>query len=554
MLTSRKKFLQQAGLAMAGTCLSSNLFAKEFLKNKLVKDTYHPVDCSIDLATSYQYTYNVDESLSDIIVRTGYYCYDDGVHPNTNPYDNDVMYAAENSTTETDAVCNIPGDDCDNVDIEDKNPFRYKAFFPKATKHDYVARPLPVYIFFHAGGFQECSNLELKLITNLCIELSRKGWVCFSVEYRRGRKEDIIDTTKFSVQAQFARYRAIQDGCGAIRSIIKKNREGSFPFKFNEDQVFVGGTSAGGIIALGCAYYKTSSDLVSTQQIDQVHVKANGPTYNIKQTLGKMHSDRYYAPAESQYWPVIRGVASLWGGFVIPKSYDGDPNEEDCASVEASFFQLADSNANPPLIAFHGALDTVIPFYDDPTQDINLSSNTGFQREDFCTNNNNEFIQKVLPANQIELKILSSLNLYLVMRQLNRFTEFYLDCSMAHGLDDECGCFEDLTKKKKKGTTDTCIPCTYTSDFGSYATNQAETAKYMAERIAVFTFDIMRSFIKGTTLTFGDRGRSYFKDCENFRKCITDDDGYDPDDYNNNVCAGAGVNLLCNGNPLCPTF
>lgn len=543
MSISRKKFLQQTGLALAGTCLSSNLFAKEFVKNKFVKDTYHPVDCTVDLATSYKYTYNDDESISDIAVRDGYYSYpyDDGIHPpNTiNPFDNDVMYAGENSANDVGAVC-ATFDACSNVDIENKNPFRYKVYFPKATKHDYNLRPLPVYIFFHAGGFQECSNYELKLITNLCIELSRKGWVCFSVEYRRGRIED--PSGKFAVQQQFARYRAIEDGCGAICSLIKKNRDGDFTFKFNEDQVFVGGTSAGAIIALGCAYYKTHPDLVTTQQIDQVHVKAGSSAYNIKQTLGKMHEDRYYAPPDPQYWPVIRGVASLWGGFFIPKPFDGAENEEDCASMEASFFQSDDPNANPPLIAFHGEDDPVIPFYDNSTQDIDLSGNTDFKSEDYCTNSNHEFVQKVLP-NDPELKILSSLNLYLVMRQLNRYTEFYLDCSMGHGLDDECGCFGDLTKKKKKGTTDTCIPCAYTSDFGTSATNQLQTTVYMAARIAVFTYDIMAS---STALTYGARGRSFFKDCENFRTC--------GQTGSNNACTGAGVNLLCNGNPLCPTF
>lgn len=121
-----------------------------------------------------------------------------------------------------------------------QNPFRYKAYYPKITVHDYVNRPLPVYIFFHAGGFQECPNYEPPLINNLCIELSRKGWICFTVEYRRGRIKD-TDTTKLSVQEQFARYRAIQDGCGAIRSIIKKNRPGDaerFPFIIDETPGF----------------------------------------------------------------------------------------------------------------------------------------------------------------------------------------------------------------------------------------------------------------------------------------------------------------------------
>lgn len=297
MTTSRKQFLQQSAFALAGTCLP---FQKLFANNvsyKLAKDTYHPVDCSINLATSYKYSYNEnDPAASQVKVADGFYSYpyNDGVNPpNTiNPFSNDVMYAGESSFDDAGAACPTVTQ-CRNVDINNENPFRYKVYYPKFSVHDYNARPLPVYIFFHAGGFQECSNYELKLITNLCIELARKGWICFSVEYRRGRIED-TDTSKFSVQAQLARYRAIQDGCGAIRSIMKKNRandpEKFTEFKIDENQVFVGDTSAGGIIALGCAYYQTSADLVTSQNINSVHVKKPGSTYNIYQTLGKMQS------------------------------------------------------------------------------------------------------------------------------------------------------------------------------------------------------------------------------------------------------------------------
>jgi acetyl esterase/lipase len=523
MTLSRKQFLQQCSFGIAGACLPfSTSFAKNLgsLNKNSAGDTYHPLDLTVDLATSYKYTYNKNNPLlSEIAVLPGYY--------SLNPPTKDVLYKLEGQAPGEQCDPEPASNECNNYDFDPfnppnyigDNPFRYKVYYPKESIHDYELMPLPVYIFFHAGGFQECSSYELPLINNLCIELSQKGWICFTVEYRRGRISDLVDTTKISVQEQNARYRAIQDGCGAIRSIMKKNRPEAvadgqrFPFTIDEDQVFIGDTSAGGIIALGCAYYQTSDDLITSQaMIDFAHPKAMGSTYNIKQTLGKMHVDYYYAPPEQQYWPKISGVANLWGGIVIPKNKD---------NTEPSFFQPTQTNANPPLIAFHGSDDELIFFEDGVDQDIDLSpppdigSPADFNSDNLCTISNRFFSQKAFD-NTIELKMCSSLNMYLVLKNLNRFTELYVDCSMGHGLDSNCGCgsFNNKNKDDNNNCTVNCIP--YSSNFGlASATNQQLTTEYMAQRIAVFSFEIMNS---STVLGFGAKGRSYFKDCENFRK------------------------------------
>ncbi len=249
-----------------------------------------------------------------------------------------------------------------------------------------------------------------------------------------------------------------------------------------------------------------------------------------------MHENSlYYASADSQYWPVIRGVASLWGGFVIPKNYD---------SHEVDFFKLKNVAANPPLIAFHGALDTTVPFYDKAYQDLDLSppplsGKYDYNSENFCTYQNRNYAQ--LSNSSVELKGCSSLNLHLVMNKLNRFSELYVDCQMAHGLDDDVSSCKVCApyahgKKNKMGV---CEPCTYESNFGTMATNQTDTIKYIAERIAVFSQAIMVAY--PALLAYGAKGRGYFKDCENYRICT--------DAGNNNAC-GSGGYTLCDGNNL----
>lgn len=117
------------------------------------------------------------------------------------------------------------------------------------------------------------------------------------------------------------------------------------------------------------------------------------------------------------------------------------------------------------------------------------------------------------------------------MRQLGRFAELYVDCSMAHGLDTDCVTCGGTIANKTKGT---CTPCTYGSSFGTSATNQLQTTVYMAARIAIFSQPIMANY--PSILAFGAKGRSYFKDCENFRKC---------NQINNHAC-GSGGYTLCN--------
>jgi acetyl esterase/lipase len=552
MNTTRKGFLKQSALAVLSTSIPfSKIFSKDKFASKNTLDTYHPVDCSIDLATSYQYTYDKQHpDTSQITISDGYYSAPDGGSNTTNIFSDDVLYVLEGQFPDA-GLCdpNPSTNQCNNYDFnpfnppsyQGTNPFKYKVYYPKTTVHDYTEMPLPVYIFFHAGGFQECPAYTLPLINNLCIELSKKGFICFTVEYRRGRILD-TDTTKTSVQQQFARYRAIQDGCGAIRSIIKKNRAGDperFPFIIDESQVFVGGTSAGGIVAMGAAYYSTSADLTTYQtMIDLAFPKGSSTVNEIKDVLGNMHANYYYAPVDANYWPKIIGVASLWGGIVMPKSYDGASNEADLALVEATFFQLPNLvNNNPPLICFHGALDTTVPFYDGTGQDLDLSPppmgiSQNYNAENFCTASGGTFTQKAF-STSVELKMCSSLNMFLVMRRLNRFSEFYLDCSMAHGLDEDCVTCGTTPSRHK----DDCSPCTYTSNFGTSATNQIQTAVYMAQRIAVFSQAIMAS---PTVLLFGAKGRPYFKDCENFRTC---------NGAESHAC-GTGGYTLCNGQSL----
>ena len=77
---------------------------------------------------------------------------------------------------------------------------------------------------------------------------------------------------------------------------------------------------------------------------------------------------------------------------------------------------------------------------------------------------------------------------------LNILTEMYVDCTMGHGLDKECG------------------TCVFDSDFGTGSTTQNLVWTYMVQRAAVFFQAVMGGKSKA------DLGNNLFVECVNTRE------------------------------------
>ncbi|HRI21458.1 MAG TPA: hypothetical protein PLA68_10920, partial [Panacibacter sp.] len=442
---------------------------------------------SVDLNTHYEYTgtqIQIDDNLS---------------YAKSTMNHKDVMYAAEDGSG---SGCEPVTDSCNFNDIDGANSLRYRAYYPKKTIHDYNSKRLPVIVLFHGGGFQECTDYKQIIMKTLCEEFSGKGFIAFTVEYRRARVTDTINTLFVSVQEQLALYRAQQDGRGFIRSIMKKQIEDlendTWDYIFDTDQFFIGGVSSGGVIAMGCAYYRTPG-LTTQTMVNSVFPKGTG-TLDIwdSTVLGPVHADYYYGEVDEAYWPNIAGVLNLWGGLPIPKSYDDD---------EASFFSVADDHANPPLIAFHGYLDDTVDFKDNAKQDVKFSKlpmtgDPGYNSESFCLNSTVSYTVAAFhnPTPGPLVKRCSSLNMYKTLKELNRYAELYYDCQADHGLGTTC-------------------------DYGIGNTNNTVVTKYIVQRAANFFQVIMNNT---APVAFGITERSVFRDCQNFRNLgstVTDASG-----------------------------
>src|SRR5581483_11677469 len=82
---------------------------------------------------------------------------------------------------------------------------QYEVYYPNI---DYAQVHLPAMIFFHAGGFSDCSGFDHDGgLTLYCNEFVKRGFIVFNIEYRRGRVKD-PDGKYISASQELATYRA----------------------------------------------------------------------------------------------------------------------------------------------------------------------------------------------------------------------------------------------------------------------------------------------------------------------------------------------------------
>jgi acetyl esterase/lipase len=399
----------------------------------------------------------------------------------------DVVYTHEEDVTNcTDPPADPPGYDCLNASAS----LKYDVWYPKNHLYDpdNGGCPLPAVILFHGGGYQECPAKEGGLMEILCKEFASRGFVAFNVEYRRGR---VKDDGFVSVQQQLSIYRAAQDARGAIRSFIKRQRNHNSefpndPYQIDTTKIFIGGVSAGGIIADLASWYNPT-------KIAQVFPTDSPVTF--EDALGSINADYYYGESNIDYRSAILGVLNCWGGIPVPSNLKGTPE---------TFFS---SSLVTPVIAFHGKKDNVIPFDEAIySKDIKFSPNTmphaPFNSSNECLITGPVSLENT--ASTPDLYFGSSLDMYNIAKHYNKLAELYIDCNMKHGIRDETQTY-----------------------FGTGLSVNEDVGNYIVQRAATFFQAIMNN------KTAGDIGPpSKFTDCENTRKKCDPPDN--PNECSNN--------------------
>lgn len=277
-----------------------------------------------------------------------------------------------------------------------ENSLVYDVLYPDLSCGTYPL--LPAVILFHGGGFSECTNKTG--IEDYAKDFARRGFVAFSVEYRRGK---IADNSSLTASYVLALYRGLQDARGAIRTIIKRQNEGTQPYRIDVNKIFIGGASEGGVIALNTAY-------LNQKQIDKVLPGASA-------LLGSVNASfptppYYYGEPSIDY--TIRGVFNLWGGLA-----EADKNGSPAGFIEPG---------EPPFIGFHGKLDGTVSY----TAELKTFSTGDKASVEQCDD-----IQYTNPEAGKTIWLLGSRAVYDECKSQNICAEVYIDSNMGHGPGDD---------------------------------------------------------------------------------------------------------------------
>ncbi|MFN7913072.1 MAG: carboxylesterase family protein [Bacteroidota bacterium] len=131
----------------------------------------------------------------------------------------------------------------------------------------------PVIIWAHGGGFTTGSYLEQKT-TDMMTQFARKGYVAITMRYR------LWPTTPANNQQyQEALIRGVQDMVAAIRFV----RANASAFGADTSQIFVGGSSAGAIIANHTAFMDQSEAFPLALSNQGGNYNVSTPTVNLSQ-------------------------------------------------------------------------------------------------------------------------------------------------------------------------------------------------------------------------------------------------------------------------------
>ena len=200
----------------------------------------------------------------------------------------------------------------------------------------------PLIIFAHSGGFLIGSK-DVDNMVAICDSFAQKGFVTASIDYRKGF--DPLD----GASAERAVYRAVQDGKAAVRYF----KENASLYDIDTNNVFIGGMSAGGFIALHVGYMdKESERLESTYGGGLVNdlecLDCAGNSYPHSSSVravidcwGAVGDTTIIEPGDVPLLimhgendeTVPFGVGPPFGLFTLPDSYGGDPISQRAENV-----------------------------------------------------------------------------------------------------------------------------------------------------------------------------------------------------------------------------
>jgi len=186
----------------------------------------------------------------------------------------------------------------------------------------------PVILYMHAGSFQFGSKSDPDCV-DFCESMAKRGYVTASLNYRLSNSLFI-----FSNELQYETVlKAVSDAKAAIRYFRKDFTNGD-TYGIDPNTIFVGGYSAGGVIAVHLAYIDNVSDLPTSPINVQTIVNDVGGVHGLEGDAGNYG-----------YSSGVSGVISFAGGINDVNWIDG--NDEPLVSVQGDADVTVNYNCGP---------------------------------------------------------------------------------------------------------------------------------------------------------------------------------------------------------------
>ena len=255
----------------------------------------------------------------------------------------------------------------------------------------------PLILYMHGGSFYAGTKSMTDCI-DFCTSMAKRGYVTASLNYRLANMISFIASNETQYETVL---KAVSDVKSAIRYFRKDFANGD-TYGIDPNTIFIGGYSAGAVIAIHLAYIDATSDLPTSPINVQSIVNTLSPTYGLEGDAGN------YGFSSS-----VNGVISFAGGINDVNWIDA--NDEPLVSIQGTSDLTVNYNCGPgmnnPLILtlcgsgeMHPQADNVGVLNDhlsfsgtDHAWAVSGNLNPKFmQALDFTTN----FLYPLLPCNQ----------------------------------------------------------------------------------------------------------------------------------------------------------
>ena len=241
---------------------------------------------------------------------------------------NSLLYSQCNGRYQTDIFSSV--DITSNINYSDMfSDNEHKMDIYTGAGDTEINRPL--ILFVHGGSFFGGDKSDVACV-DFCTEFAKKGYVVVSPNYRLVPQSNIINFLTNQEEQYEAVLKAVSDIKAAIRYFRKDFVNGD-NYGIDPTTIFVGGNSAGGIVAIHLAYIDSISDLPTSPLNIQ----------SVVNNLGGLEGDA----GNVGYSSDVSGVISFAGGINNVNWIDS--NDEPLVSCQGDADQTVYYNCGPGL-------------------------------------------------------------------------------------------------------------------------------------------------------------------------------------------------------------